>query len=146
MTIKNCPLCGGDHWGSNKCPFIEAPCVICGEMTVMACSDCAINSGGRESVHVCAKTVCRDQHEKAVHPKDTAEIKNHYIQIEARERGVTTAYRYYGLGRWETKRDGEWRPINGIYVPGQVLKVAALYCEKTPPVPVQADAPLSEVE
>lgn len=67
MTIKMCPCCGGDHYGSNKCPFIEAPCVVCGDMTVMACSDCAINSGGRESVHVCVKPECRDRHEAIIH-------------------------------------------------------------------------------
>lgn len=66
---------------------------------------------------------------------DMVEIKNHYIQIEACERRVTTAYRYYGMGRWETKRHEKWEPINGIYVPGLVLKVAALYCEKTRPEP-----------
>lgn len=46
MVIRNCPNCGGEHWGSTKCPYIEAPCVVCGDMTVMACSDCAIDSGG----------------------------------------------------------------------------------------------------
>lgn len=64
MTIKNCPTCGGDHYGSYRCPFIEAPCVVCGDMTVLACSDCAIESAGRNHVHVCAKATCRDEHER----------------------------------------------------------------------------------
>jgi hypothetical protein len=68
MTIENCPTCGGTHYGSNKCPYIEAPCIVCSEPTVMACADCAINSGGRESVYVCKKPECRNQHEAAVHP------------------------------------------------------------------------------
>ena len=63
MTIKDCPVCGGIHYGSNVCPFIEAPCVVCGDMTIMACSDCAIDSCGKTSVHVCKKSKCRDQHE-----------------------------------------------------------------------------------
>lgn len=24
MVIKDCPKCGGEHWGSYKCPFTEA--------------------------------------------------------------------------------------------------------------------------
>lgn len=69
-------------------------------------------------------------------------IKAHYIQIEARERRVTTAYRYYGLGQWTTKRHSKWEPINDIYIPALVLKVAALYCEKKRPtaqVIIQSD-------
>ena len=64
MTIRNCPHCGGDHFGSYLCPFIEAACVVCGDLTVLACSDCAIESGGRKSVHVCAKPSCQDEHER----------------------------------------------------------------------------------
>lgn len=67
MTIQDCPKCGGTHFGSHKCPFIEEPCAVCGDLTVLACSDCAINSGGRTSVHVCAKPECRDKHEALVH-------------------------------------------------------------------------------
>ena len=65
--IRSCPTCGGDHFGSSVCPYTPAPCVICGDETIMACSDCAINSGGRNRVHVCNKTGCRDAHERA-HP------------------------------------------------------------------------------
>lgn len=67
MTIENCAHCGGTHIGSNKCPFIEEPCVICGDATVMACSDCAIDSWGRNSVHVCKKRECRERHEITAH-------------------------------------------------------------------------------
>jgi hypothetical protein len=64
MTIRNCPNCGGDHFGSNKCPYRSAPCVICGADTILACSDCAIDSAGENSVHVCSRPECRDAHEK----------------------------------------------------------------------------------
>jgi hypothetical protein len=63
----NCPKCGGVHFGSYECPFISLPCVICGDETVLACSDCAIESGGKISVHVCNKSTCRDQHEALAH-------------------------------------------------------------------------------
>lgn len=66
--ILNCQTCGGTHYGSIKCPYIEAPCIVCGDLTIMACSDCAIDSGGKESVHVCIKRECRDLHEK-MHPE-----------------------------------------------------------------------------
>jgi hypothetical protein len=67
MIIRSCPTCGGAHYGSLKCPCIEAPCVVCGDPTILACSDCAIDSGGRGSVHVCSKTACRDKHEGERH-------------------------------------------------------------------------------
>lgn len=67
MTIKNCPNCGGMHFGHTKCPYIPAPCVICGSVTVLACADCGIESGGRSSVHVCEKRGCRDAHEADWH-------------------------------------------------------------------------------
>lgn len=60
---RTCPDCGGMHFGSLKCPFIKAACVICGDQTILACSDCAIDSGGKASVHVCQKSECRDRHE-----------------------------------------------------------------------------------
>lgn len=67
MTILDCPKCGGIHYGSHECPYTSAPCVVCGEQTVMACSDCAIDSGGKVSVHVCARSECRDTHEREKH-------------------------------------------------------------------------------
>lgn len=66
-TALNCPHCGGTHIGTSKCPFISAPCVVCSDATILACSDCAINSGGKNSVHVCAKKECRDRHEADFH-------------------------------------------------------------------------------
>ncbi len=68
MTIKDCPNCGGTHYGSNKCPYTSAPCVVCGVETIFACSDCAIESGGHDGVHVCVKTECQDAHENERHP------------------------------------------------------------------------------
>lgn len=67
MTIQNCPDCGGTHFGSNKCPFIKAPCCVCDDPTILACSDCGIDSGGKTSVHVCVKDSCRDEHESLRH-------------------------------------------------------------------------------
>lgn len=62
MTIKDCPNCGGTHFGTFECPFTSAPCVVCSAPTVMACSDCAIE--GKGSVHICARSECRDEHER----------------------------------------------------------------------------------
>ena len=67
MTIHNCPKCGGTHYGSLECPFKFAPCVVCGDETMLACSDCAIDGAGETSVHVCKKPECRDAHEAASH-------------------------------------------------------------------------------
>jgi hypothetical protein len=72
MTIKDCPKCGGDHWGQHECPFILASCVVCGDQTIFACSDCAIEAGGAASVHVCKKMECRDIHEVERHTLDGA--------------------------------------------------------------------------
>lgn len=68
MTIKDCLTCGGIHYGSSKCPYILAPCVVCGAETILACADCAINSWGKQPVHICDKTECWGAHEKATHP------------------------------------------------------------------------------
>lgn len=65
IAVGDCPNCGGTHFGSFKCPFTKSPCVICGEDTIMACSDCAIETG--KSVHVCTKPGCRDEHESRTH-------------------------------------------------------------------------------
>lgn len=67
MTIDNCSNCGGTHYGSHQCPYKSLPCVVCGIATIFACSDCAINSGGKKTVHVCEKAHCKDSHEKDVH-------------------------------------------------------------------------------
>lgn len=67
MTIKNCPNCGGTHYGSNRCPYNKEPCAVCGADTINACSDCAIDSAGMKIVHVCVKSECRDAHEAAIH-------------------------------------------------------------------------------
>jgi hypothetical protein len=64
MKIENCSVCGGTHYGSYKCPYIVAPCAECGCDTIMACSDCGIDFGGKVSIHVCEKRNCRDDHER----------------------------------------------------------------------------------
>lgn len=60
----NCSTCGGVHFGSYRCPYIESPCSVCGEATVFACADCGIHYGGAKSIHVCNKFACRDKHEQ----------------------------------------------------------------------------------
>lgn len=75
MTIRDCLNCGGTHFGSNKCPYLFAPCVVCGRETEMACADCAIDSGGKSKPHVCDRVECRDVHERdhvARHAADTS--------------------------------------------------------------------------
>lgn len=73
MTIENCSRCGGTHFGSHECPYTLAPCMICGEQTIWACSDCAIETSKR--VHICQKTSCRDEHERRnpQHPQTCTE-------------------------------------------------------------------------
>jgi hypothetical protein len=62
---KNCPKCGGLHYPKwDDCPYTFKPCVICGKETHWACSDCAIDSGGKEAVHVCENPVCQKTHEE----------------------------------------------------------------------------------
>ena len=70
MTIKDCPTCGGTHYGINKCPYVLAPCVICGAPTIYACSDCAIYAAGLASTHVCPHPECQDIHENQCHIND----------------------------------------------------------------------------
>lgn len=67
-----CANCGGRHYGDppGYCPYVSSPCVICGDDTIYACSDCAIDNGGKKSVHVCAKAECQTKHEK-LHPSAT---------------------------------------------------------------------------
>lgn len=64
--IENCENCGGTHYGSVDCPYLEKnmgqPCVICAERTSYCCSDCAIDGKGK--VYVCIDDDCRSRHEK----------------------------------------------------------------------------------
>jgi len=62
-----CSNCGGLHFGSpvGYCPFTKAPCVICGEQTIYACSDCRIDT--QKTIHICEKSSCKDAHENRVH-------------------------------------------------------------------------------
>ncbi len=64
-----CENCEGFHFGSPKgyCPYIKRRCVVCGEETIYACSDCAIDSGGKVSVHVCEREACQRDHNQ-LHP------------------------------------------------------------------------------
>lgn len=63
-----CKDCGGQHYGTFKCPYLErtGPCEICATETVYACSDCAIDFKGRV-VRVCTNPDCRDKHEAIAH-------------------------------------------------------------------------------
>lgn len=66
MSIIGCANCGGTHYGSNECPYLEKnmgePCVVCKERTSYCCSDCAIDGTGK--VYVCIAEACRSEHEK----------------------------------------------------------------------------------
>lgn len=64
--MAECPKCGGFHFEQSGCPFPH-PCSICGNGTDLACSDCAINSGGEKVVYVCLNPKCRDLHEAYIH-------------------------------------------------------------------------------
>jgi hypothetical protein len=59
-----CPNCGGTHYASRAgyCPYTSAPCAVCGDKTIYACSDCQIDL--RISVHVCSKNACQKKHEE----------------------------------------------------------------------------------
>ena len=72
MSIENYPNCGGTHIGHDKCPFTLAPCSVCAEPTILACSDCAIETG--KSVHVCKNVECRLAHDQR-HPSHAALAK-----------------------------------------------------------------------
>ncbi len=45
------------------------PCTVCGRLTSWCCVDCGIDLADKlENVpHVCERTTCRDEHERAVH-------------------------------------------------------------------------------
>lgn len=64
--VENCSNCGGTHYGSVDCPYLEKnmgePCVSCGERTSYCCSDCAIDGKGK--VYICTDDDCRTKHEK----------------------------------------------------------------------------------
>lgn len=68
--IENCGNCGGTHYGSGDCPYLEKnmgePCTVCAERTSYCCSDCAIDGAGK--VYVCINDACRSAHEQK-HPK-----------------------------------------------------------------------------
>lgn len=43
-------------------------------------------------------------------------------------------YRFYGLGAWCVSTNGgqDWHPVNAIYVPAKVMRVAAEQCMPAP--------------
>lgn len=69
MSIIGCANCGGTHYGSNECPYLEKnmgePCAVCGERTSYCCADCGIDGKGK--VYLCVTDACRAAHEKT-HP------------------------------------------------------------------------------
>lgn len=74
LVDQTCKDCGGLHFGSGRCPYLErtGPCAICETETVYACSDCAIDFKGRV-VRVCTNPDCRDKHEANVHGSATVD-------------------------------------------------------------------------
>lgn len=47
--------------------------------------------------------------------------------------GGNATYRFYGWGKWDVDYGKGFEPINGIYVPGDVLKIAAENCDRCIP-------------
>jgi hypothetical protein len=41
---------------------VGGPCSVCGTATILACSDCRIDTGGM--VYVCSRRICREEHDK----------------------------------------------------------------------------------
>lgn len=64
--VENCGNCGGTHYGSVDCPYLEKnmgePCIACGDLTSYCCSDCALDGAGK--VYVCTDDDCRALHER----------------------------------------------------------------------------------
>lgn len=48
----------------SECTVCDAKklCHVCGNQTLLACSDCQINFAA--TVYVCARSACRDEHER----------------------------------------------------------------------------------
>lgn len=44
--------------------------------------------------------------------------------------GGNSTYRFFGRGEWLVNHGGGFQPINGIYVPADVLRIAAEQCEQ----------------
>lgn len=59
--------------------------------------------------------------------------KQHFVQIEYRREKTAVLYRFFGRGEWKVKDGRRWRTVNAIYVPGDVLGIAAAQCQPTPP-------------
>lgn len=59
-------------------------------------------------------------------------VKQHFVEIEYQREKTKVIYRFFGLGEWKVKDGRRWRTVNGIYVPGDVLSVAASYCSPPP--------------
>lgn len=53
---------------------IILPCLVCGDLTQLACADCAIDSGGAAKPHICRRPSCRNAHERAFHPDQKADF------------------------------------------------------------------------
>jgi hypothetical protein len=55
------------------------------------------------------------------------------IKCTGNASGGNATYRFYGYGEWDVDDGRGFGPINGIYVPADVLKIAAEQCEKVIP-------------
>lgn len=51
-------------------------------------------------------------------------MTEHFVQIEIGK----NAYRFFGRGEWKKLDDRQWRTVNAIYIPGEVLRIAASQC------------------
>jgi len=93
MTITNCENCGGTHYGSIDCPYLEKnmgePCVICTVRTSYCCADCRIDGAGK--VYVCVSDICRREHEKKHCKSEGAATPSASLEEEAKLAAVKFA-------------------------------------------------------
>lgn len=61
----------------------------------------------------------------------TRQSPQHFMQIDVKK----ASYRFYGRGVWEMLVGSKYEPVNAIFVPAEVLHVAAENCHATPQPP-----------
>jgi hypothetical protein len=59
-------------------------------------------------------------------------VMRKFIEVQCTKKKKVTVYRFFGLGEWKVKRYNKWEPVNGIYIPGDVLKIVAAQLHPPP--------------
>lgn len=57
-----------------------------------------------------------------------------FIEIEAKVKKDKILYRFFGRGEWKVQVGEKWKPVNGVHIPAEVLRIAADHCNPTPPL------------